>query len=91
MKKTYLTLLLLHVSLFASFSGIIIDKETSKPLSNVTINDSKHGVKSDAHGKFTIESSELTYFVKAYGYKPLNFDSNLTDPIIEVEPRSFEG
>ncbi len=86
MKKTLLILTLLQLSLLASFSGVIVDKNTLKPISNVTINDSKHGVKTDKNGTFNIKSSEKTYFVKAYGYRPLSFDSDLNDKTIKVDP-----
>ena len=86
MKKILLGLVLLQLSLPASFSGVIIDKETLKPISDVTINDSKHGVKSDENGTFNLNSKEKEYFVKAYGYRPLKFSSDRNETTIEVEP-----
>ena len=86
MKKTLLALTLLQISLFASFSGVIVDVNTFKPISNVTINDSKRGVKTDENGTFNIKSEEKTYFVKAYGYRPLSFSSDLNVTTIKVDP-----
>lgn len=85
-KKILISLALLQISLFASFTGTIIDKETLKPLSGVTINDSKYGVKSDENGIFHINSKEKNFFIKAYGYRPLKVSYSTKTTQIEVEP-----
>ena len=86
MKKIYILITALQLSLFASFSGKIIDKNTQEPLAGVSINDSKQSIKSDSNGQFHIKSDEKTYFVKAYGYRPYKLDANATETTIQVEP-----
>ena len=72
--------------LHASFSGKIVDANTLKPLSNVIINDAYHGVKSDDNGSFNIDSKENLYHVKAYGYRPLSFRSDINSTTILLRP-----
>jgi len=86
LKKIYILITTLQLSLFASFSGKIIDKNTQEPLAGVSINDSKQSIKSDSNGQFHIKSDEKTYFVKAYGYRPYKLDANATETTIQVEP-----
>lgn len=87
MLKTYIFLIFLQISLNASsFSAQIVDKLTLKPLSDVVISDAKHSVKTDKNGFFTIKSDAKTYFVKAFGYRPLQFNSDLKKSILKVEP-----
>jgi hypothetical protein len=86
LKKLLTITTLLQTLLFASFSGVIIDKETSKTIANVVISDSKHSVKSDENGSFNIKSKEDSYHVKAYGYRPLTFNKDINTTTIEVEP-----
>ncbi len=66
--------------LLASFSGVILDENSSKPIYNAIISDSKHSVRTDENGSFNIQSDEQRYYVKAYGYRPFSFsqDSNTT-------------
>ncbi len=86
LKKTLLITLFFTTMLNASFFGKIIDAKTLKPLSNVTINDSNHGVKSDINGSFSINSKENLYHAKAYGYRPLSFNSDLNTTTIKLRP-----
>lgn len=83
--------ILLPTLLIASFTGTIIDMKTSLALQDVTINDSKHGVKSDENGTFKINSNESKYHVKAYGYRPLEFTSDRNDATIKVEPITIKA
>ena len=85
LKKILLITALLQTLLFASFNGFIIDKETMQPIDKAIISDSKHSVRSDENGSFGIKSSEETYHVKAYGYRPFDFskDSNTTNLLVE--------
>ncbi len=76
---------LLQTLLFASFHGVVVDKETLKPLNKVIVSDSKHSVKSDENGSFTIKSEENIYHVKAYGYRPYEFSKDTNETIIKVE------
>ncbi len=78
--------LLLPTILLASFSGSIVDKTNLLPIYNATVNDSKHGVKSDENGSFTIDSNETEYHIKAYGYRPLSISSEQNSSVFEVEP-----
>ena len=86
MNKKILLLTFAKLSLFASFHGILIDKNSSKPIANATINDSIQSIVTDNNGSFTIESNETKYFVKAYGYKPFSFLSEQNSTIIKIEP-----
>lgn len=86
MKFILLINIILINTLFASFSGNIIDKISLKPIENGLISDSLKSIKSDENGSFTINSKEKTLHVKACGYKPykINTDHNITS--IELEP-----
>ena len=86
MKRILLITTLFYVILHASFSGKIVDANTLKPLSNVTINDAYHGVKSDDNGLFNINSKENIYHVKAYGYRPLSFNADINTTTISLRP-----
>lgn len=72
--------------LFASFSGVVLDKDTSLPIANALIANSKTETTSDLDGSYTIDHEEKMLFIKAYGYKPykLNIDDNQTT--IKLEP-----
>ncbi len=80
MKKLLFLPLLFQTLLFASFSGVILDKNTSKPITQAIVSDSKQSVKTDENGSFFIQSDEDFFHVKAYGYRPFSFskDSNIT-------------
>lgn len=85
MIKLFLTTTLLHTLLLASFSGVITDKDTLKPISNAMISDSTKTIKSDSHGNFFLETNENQAYIKAYGYKAhkLLKDSNTSDFSLE--------
>ena len=87
MKKSLIITIVLNSFLFASFSGVIVDKETLKPINKAIISDSSHSVKSDENGSFSIQSDENTLHIKAYGHRPykLFVDANTTNSI-QVEP-----
>ena len=77
----FITILtLFQTLLFASFSGTIIDNNTSKIISGAMISDSKSSVKSDENGFFTFETDDDIFHIKAYGYKALHIkkDANIT-------------
>ncbi len=86
MKTTLLLLLSLQVSLFASFSGTLLDANSSSPIQDALVSDSKYDVKSDINGSFTIESNETTYHIKAIGYRPYAFTSERNNTTIKLEP-----
>jgi len=72
--------------LFASFSAIISDADSSLPIVNATISDSTTFVKSDENGSFSINSNEKTFHIKAYGYRPYSFDANTSSKLFKLEP-----
>jgi len=67
--------------LFASFSGTILDMNSSTPIKNTIVSDSFKDVRTDENGSFCIDTNETTLHVKAYGYRPLSFntDDNITN------------
>ena len=84
--KLLIVTALLQTLLFASFGGIILDKKTNKPIYKAIINDSKISVKSDKNGLFFLKSKEKKYHIKAYGYRPYSFSSDIKENIIKIEP-----
>nr|WP_321265621.1 putative glycoside hydrolase [uncultured Sulfurimonas sp.] len=85
MKKLIIIFTLLQSLLFASFEGIIIDKNTLEPIEKAIISDSLQSVKSDENGSFKIISKENSYHVKAYGYRPLTFSADANNTTIEIQ------
>ena len=79
-------LFIFQALLFASFSGTILDLNSSKPIPNVIISNSVKDVKSDINGSFNIDTKETTLHVKAYGYKPytIKTDDNITKIRLEA-------
>jgi len=75
----------LNTLLLASFDGTIIDKLTQKPIQKAIISDSKKSTYSDENGFFSITSDEKKYHVKAYGYRPHNFNKDTNQSVIELE------
>ncbi|MFT7859598.1 MAG: putative glycoside hydrolase [Sulfurimonas sp.] len=72
-------LFLLSTYVYA-LDGVLYDANSSKTIAGATISDSKHSVKSDQNGSFSIETDEEKLFVKAYGYRPYTFatDQNIS-------------
>ncbi len=85
MNKLLIIFTLLQSLLFASFSGVVIDKETLQPINNAIISDSQHSTFSDENGTFSIQSDEHIYHVKAYGYRPFEFSSEYNETTLKVE------
>lgn len=86
MIKLLITAVFLPTLLLASFSGKVVDIKTSKTIANVTVSDSKQSIKTDENGSFNIISSEDSYHVKAYGYRPYTFSKDINQTTIEIEP-----
>jgi hypothetical protein len=86
LKKLIFLIFMMPILSFASFHGKIIDVNTSKPIPNAIISDSKNSIKSDENGIFTIDSEENIYHIKAYGYRPLSFTSDLNTTTIKLHP-----
>ena len=85
MKKLLFLSLLFQTLLCASFSGVILDKNTSKPIVQAIISDSKHSVKTDENGSFSIQSDEELFHVKAYGYRPFSFSKDSNTATFKLE------
>lgn len=81
----FLFFIFFNITLFASFHGVIVDKNTSKPICSAMISDSNQSKFSDVNGNFVIDSNESIYHIKACGYRPyrLKKDSNIT--LIKLE------
>ena len=86
MKKLLITIAIFKTFLFASFSGIVIDKETLMPVAKAIISDSNQTVKTDENGTFDIQSDEERCCIKAYGYKSLCFSADINKTTLELEP-----
>ena len=86
MKIFLILFLLTQTLLFASFSGSLFDAKTQLPISNATISDSKHDVKSSKDGTFSIKSKEKLYHVKAYGYRPYSFHVDHKSSKLYLQP-----
>ena len=69
MKHFILFSLLFPLWLFASFEGILTDVKTLLPIKGAVISDSRHDVRSDGNGTFSIDSSEKCFHIKAIGYR----------------------
>ena len=86
MKKLLFISTLLHTLLYASFSGSIVDEKTMLPVQKAIVSDSNQSVKTDENGTFFIKSDEKTFHVKAYGYRPLQFNSENNTTLILIKP-----
>ncbi len=91
MIKTILITALLHTILFASFTGVVVDKKTLKPINNVTISDSIYSVKSDSNGTFKIDSKEDSYHIKACGYRPFKIKRDSNETIFKLDPINVQA
>ena len=70
----------------ASLSARVVDATTQKPIINAAINSSVLTQKSDENGTFSIDTDENTLHIKAYGYRPLSFETNTTQILFELQP-----
>jgi len=84
--KLLLTFFTLQALLFASFTGTILDVNSSKPIQNAIVSNSVKDVKTDINGSFNIDTNQTTLHVKAYGYRPISFntDDNITNIKLET-------
>ena len=84
--KLLLTFFTLQALLFASFTGTILDVNSSKPIQNAIVSNSVKDVKTDINGSFNIDTNQTTLHVKAYGYRPMSFntDDNITNIKLET-------
>lgn len=79
MKQIFL--FVLASTLLYSWNGHLTDANSLKPVHNAIVSDSKHFVKSDTNGTFSIDTNETVLHVKAYGYRPFTIvkDQNLSE------------
>lgn len=83
--KLFLLLsIFLQITLFASYSGKIIDSKTLQPIKGAMISDAINTIKSDENGTFTVDNNG-TFHIKAYGYKRFSFDNKHTAKEIKLE------
>ena len=82
--KTILLFLTLTLTLFG-FDGIVLDKNSSKPLSGVLIISGSTSVKTDMNGSFSITPKTNYLHLKKIGYRPLRVavDGNATRFFLE--------
>ncbi len=85
MNKLSFLSLLLPSFLLASFSGVLLDKNSSKPIENALVIDGNITATSDLNGSFSIESNSSTLHVKAHGYRPLVIDTNTTQTTFSLQ------
>lgn len=77
MKHTLSLLILLSLT-FGQVTGIVIDRETRKPLKNVNITSQKSGATTDDHGQFSIAAESGDTLVFAHiGYKSLTLPAEM--------------
>ena len=92
MKKIFLlSVFTLKSLLLASYSGVIIDETTKKPISNVIVADSINSVISDANGTFTIETNDPVFHIKVCGYRPKDVVVDLNKSLFEMEPINIKA
>lgn len=76
--KHYISLLLCFYTLHG-LDAFIVDTKTQETLSNVMINDHNTTRFSDQNGSFSFTPNSGVLHLKAYGYRPLSFDTNTSD------------
>ena len=86
MKKILFLLFLCTTFVYASFQGRLVDANTSQPVGAAIVSDAHFSIKSDQNGSFFIDSKEKTYHIKAYGYRPYTFSSDLNTTTIKLTP-----
>jgi len=63
-----------------------VDMHSLKALSNATVSDSLHSVKSDINGSFSINTPEKVVHIKSYGHRPFAIDTNSSAKVFKIEP-----
>ena len=85
MNKLSFLSLLIPSFLLASFSGVLLDKNSSQPIKNALVIDENITTVSDVNGSFSINNSSSTLHIKAHGYRPLTIDTNSTQKNFTLE------
>jgi len=83
-KLSFLSLLLPSF-LLASFSGVLLDETSGKPIENALVIDGNTTATSDTNGSFTIENKDTRVHIKAYGYRPLVIETNTTQNSFKLQ------
>ena len=89
--KQLIFILLIKLSLFATYTGDIIDKITLKPIQNAMVSDSINTVYSNEYGVFKIDSNESKFHIKKSGYRRLSFSSDLYYTMLTLEPITIKA
>jgi len=84
--KLFLTSALLQTMLLASFTGVITDTKTLKPIKGAMISDSVNTVKSDENGTFNLDTQENSAHIKSYGYRALKITNDTNTSLLKLEP-----
>lgn len=91
LKKLLFLALLFTTLVYASFEGRLVDANTSQTINDAIISDSSFSIKSDKNGSFFIDSKEKIYHIKAYGYRPYTFSSDLNTTTIKLTPITIKA
>ena len=85
MKIIFLVTVFFKLLVYASLSGVVLDKNSLKPIAGAMISDSTFTVKSDENGTFSLDSEEDVFHIKSYGYRALRVDAN-SNLDLKLEP-----
>ena len=86
MNKLFTILLIFNTILYASFCGKVIDKTTMQPIGGAYIDNSIQSIITDINGSFCIKDNKKTYHIKAYGYKPFSFKTDVNISTFKLTP-----
>lgn len=86
MKTLFFLLIIFPISILASFKATIVDFNTMKPISSAKIIDKNKIYYSDTNGTFSIDNSVNSIHIKAYGYRPYSFETNITSTLLKLKP-----
>jgi hypothetical protein len=85
--KTFFLIILINVTIFASYKASIFDANTMQAIAEAQISDANTTVRSDENGSFEISfDANTTYNIKACGYKRFSFSNEHNESKIFLEP-----
>ncbi|WP_304543749.1 putative glycoside hydrolase [Sulfurimonas microaerophilic] len=67
------------------WDGTLIDQNSSNPVIDAIVSDSKHSVRSDSNGTFSIDTDEKVLHIKAYGYRPAALSQDTNNSIVSLK------
>ncbi|QOP41279.1 putative glycoside hydrolase [Sulfurimonas marina] len=67
------------------WDGTLVDKNSSNPIADAIVSDSKHSVRSDSNGTFSIDTDEKMIHIKAYGYRPATLSQDTNNSVTSLE------